>query len=194
MHRQRASAWVARFATLPSQRRTALDVAAGAGRHTRLLADLGYRVTAVDRDVTALGGVTGVEVVEADLEDGSPPPFSGRTFDLVVVTRYLHRPLLPALVAAVGPGGALVYETFARGHERFGRPTNPAWLLRPGELLDAVRDELRVVAYEDVVEVEPAPAAIQRIAAVRPDPSAEGGVSRADGGSRRAPPPRRPTR
>lgn len=178
-----ASAWVRRFATLPARRGTALDVAAGGGRHSRLLAALGYHVTAVDRDTSALQGLAGVEAVEADLEDGFPPPFAGRVFDLVVVTRYLHRPLLPALVAVVAPGGALLYETFARGHERFGRPTNPDWLLRPGELLDAVRGQLRVVAYEQVVEDEP-PAAVQRLAAVRPDdaPAAAGGSAEGSSG------------
>ena len=166
------SGWVVRFAGLPANAGTALDVAAGAGRHTRVLRDLGYRVTAVDVDVSQLQDLSGteaVEVVEADLEGGQPPPFTGQRFDLVVATRYLHRPLLPALVDAVGPGGALVYETFAHGHERLGRPTNPDWLLRPGELLEAVRGELRVVAYEDLVVDDPRPSAVQRIAAVRDD-------------------------
>ena len=102
-----------------------------------------------------------------DLETGAPVPFGGRTFDGVVVTNYLHRPVLPAVVAAVGAGGVLLYETFAVGHERFGRPRNPDFLLRPGELLDAVRGALRVVAYEDLVLDDPEPRAVQRIAAVR---------------------------
>lgn len=171
------SPWVARFATLPARRGTALDVAAGGGRHTRLLRDLGYRVTAVDRDTSALEDMHGVEVVTADLEGPARPPVVTGPFDLVVVTRYLHRPLLPTLIGAVGAGGALVYETFARGHERFGRPTNPDWLLRPGELLEVVRGQLRVVAYEDVVVDAPRPAALQRIAAVRAGPGAPQGSS-----------------
>jgi hypothetical protein len=79
----------------------------------------------------------------------------------------LHRPLLPTLVAAVAEGGALLYETFAAGNERFGRPSNPAFLLRPGELLDAVRGALEVVAYEHLAVELPSPAVVQRIAAVR---------------------------
>ena len=98
----------------------------------------------------------------------SHAPLPGRTFGGVVVTNYLHRPLLENLVAAVAPGGVLIYETFAEGNEALGgRPRNPDFLLRHGELLDLVRGRLRVVAYEDVVLGEPNPAAIQRICAVR---------------------------
>jgi SAM-dependent methyltransferase len=161
------SAWVVRFAGLPAKRGTALDVAAGSGRHARLLTGLGYAVTAVDRDVAGLVGLAGVEVVEADLEDGSAPPFAGRASDLVVVTNYLHRPLLPALVDAVAPGGALVYETYAAGNERYGPPTNPEFLLAPGELLESVGGRLEVVAYEHGESAWPRPAVRQRIAARR---------------------------
>src|SRR4029450_9461103 len=96
-------------------------------------------------------GTPGLEVVQADLEDGSPFPLAGCRFDGVVVTSYLYRPLFPDLVAAVAPDGGLIYQTFARGQERFGQPTNPDFLLAPGELLEAVRGHLRVVAYEDIV-------------------------------------------
>jgi len=168
-----ASPWVVRFASLVPAGGTVLDVAAGGGRHARWFVAAGHPVVAVDRDTSALldlpasvdaHGGTDVEVVEADLEGGSWP-FVGRRFDAVVVANYLHRPLLPTLVASVASGGALLYETYARGHERYGRPTNPDWLLRPGELLEAVRGELRVVAYEDLTSDRPA--RVQRIAAVR---------------------------
>lgn len=148
---------------------TVLDVAAGKGRHSLALAGRGLRVTAVDRDATALAAnpdAAGLEIVTADLEAG-PWPFPGRTFDAVVVTNYLHRPLLPALIAAVAPLGVLIYETFMVGHERFGRPTNPAFLLRDGELLDLVRPALRVIAYEAVMLSDPRPALVQRIVAQR---------------------------
>lgn len=144
-----------------------LDVAAGGGRHTGLFLGLGHRVVAVDRDVQGLQAHAGgdVEIIAADLETGAPPPFAGRRFAAVIVTNYLHRPLMPALVEAVAPGGWLIYETFAVGNERFGKPSNPAFLLQPGELLDAVRGRLRVVAYEDLAVETPRPAMIQRIAA-----------------------------
>jgi SAM-dependent methyltransferase len=164
------SEWIVSHAGLVPDGAAVLDVACGSGRHTRFFLARGHPVVAVDQDlggVADLAGRPGCELVEADLEAGAPPPFAGRTFGAVVVTNYLHRPLLPALVAAVAPGGALLYETFARGNERFGRPTNPDFLLEPAELLDAVHGELRVVAYEDVVVDSPRPAAVQRIAAVR---------------------------
>ncbi|HLF40854.1 MAG TPA: methyltransferase domain-containing protein [Acidimicrobiia bacterium] len=167
-----ASSWVARFAPLVPAGGPVLDVACGGGRHTRFFLDRGHDVVAIDRDVSALDDVLGhprLEVVEFDLEAGRPFPFAGRHFAGVVVTNYLYRPLLPDLVSAVAPGGVLVYETFARGQERFGRPRRPDFLLEPGELLDAVRGALRVVAYEDVVVEDPGPAARQRLAAVRDD-------------------------
>lgn len=169
MDRSAPSPWVMRFAPRIPAGGTVVDLACGRGRHTRWLLDSGYAVVAVDVDVGGLADLRGhprLEVVEADLEDGRPFPLAGRRFDGVVVTAYLHRPLLGDLVDAVAAGGVLVYETFARGHERFGRPTNPDFLLRPGELLEAVRGRLRVVAYEDVVD-EQRSAALQRICAVR---------------------------
>jgi SAM-dependent methyltransferase len=166
---------VARFASLVPPGGTVLDVACGAGRHTRFFLERGHPVTAVDRDTIGLAdlrGEPGIEIVECDLEGGAPFPFRGRDFGAVVVTNYLHRPIVPDLVAAVAPGGVLLYETFARGNERFGRPHRPEFLLEPGELLEAVRGALRVVAYEDVIVEEPQPRAIQRIAAVREPGSA----------------------
>jgi SAM-dependent methyltransferase len=144
-----------------------LDVACGSGRHSRLLARMGFEVDAVDRD-TALFEDPPPNVVlrGADLE-AQPWPFGERRFDAIVVTNYLHRPLLPVLAGALERGGVLIYETFARGNERFGKPSNPDFLLAPGELLEAVRGKLRVVAYEDLIVGEPKPAAIQRLVARR---------------------------
>jgi SAM-dependent methyltransferase len=163
------SPWVVRFAGLVSSGGDVLDVACGSGRHTRLFLERGHRVVAIDRDLSGIADLAEhprLESVEADLEQGGPFPLSGRSFAAVVVANYLHRPLLPALVAAVDADGVFVYETFSAGNERFGRPRNPDFLLRPGELLDAVRGRLRVIAYEDVVVDRPSPAAIQRVCAV----------------------------
>ena len=148
-----------------------LDLACGHGRHARFLAGRGCRVTAVDVDEAcgqSLADVPGVEFHKADLESG-PWPFAAASFDAIVVVHYLHRPLLPRLAAALAPGALLVYETFARGNERFGRPRNPDFLLRPRELLDAFAD-LRVLAFEDGVVAGALPAMIQRLAAVRLEP------------------------
>ena len=162
------SPWIVRFMGLVPAGGGVLDVAAGAGRHTRLFAGRGHPVTAVDRDTTKLRDLPGTsaEIIEADLENGAPWPLGKRQFAAVVVTNYLHRPLFPALIGAVGPGGMLLYETFAAGNERFGKPSNPAFLLRPGELLEAVRGRLRVIAYEDLEVTDPKPAMVQRIAAI----------------------------
>jgi SAM-dependent methyltransferase len=161
---------VRRFAALVPARGTVLDLACGSGRHTRMLLAGGHPVVAVDRDLAGVSDLAGqpqIELVGVDLEEGRPFPLAGRSFAAVVVTRYLHRPLLPALVEAVAPEGLLLYETFAWGQQHLGRPTNPDFLLRPGELLDAVRGRLRVLAYEDLVDAGPPPAALQRICARR---------------------------
>lgn len=163
-----ASEWIVRFAALVPPAGRVLDVAAGSGRHTRLFLDREHPVTAVDRDTSGLADLKdnpALESLEFDLETGAPWPLPGRQFEAVVVTSYLHRPILPDIVAAVATGGVLLYETFARGQERFGRPQNPDFLLRPGELLDAARPALQVLAYEDLILEDPSPRAVQRIAA-----------------------------
>jgi SAM-dependent methyltransferase len=167
-----ASAWVTRFAPLLQPGGAVLDVACGAGRHTRLFLDRGHAVTAIDVDVSGLDDLRlnpRLEIVEADLEQGPPWPLPGRRFGAVIVTNYLWRPLLPRLLDAVGEGGVLLYETFARGNEAYGRPSNPDFLLAPGELLEAVRGRLQVVAYEHGYLERPRPAVKQRLCAVHAD-------------------------
>ena len=163
------SPWVLRFAARVPPGSRVLDIACGRGRHARLFAEQGCLVDAVDIDAeagAALAGVPGVRFLCADLE-GGPWPYAGRQFDAIVVTRYLHRPLLPLLVEALAPGGLLIYETFMAGHERFGRPTNPDFLLRPRELLDAFGERLAVLAFEEGVVGLPRPARVARLCAVR---------------------------
>ncbi len=161
------SPWVRRWVGFVRPGGAILDVACGGGRHARWFAQLGFEVDAVDRDAALfVAPPPGVALLQADLETG-PWPYAGRCFDAIVVTHYLHRPLLPILVASLEPGGVLLYETFARGNERFGKPSNPDFLLAPGELLEAVRGMLRVLGYEDLVVDEPRPAALQRICARR---------------------------
>lgn len=167
-HLAAPSPWVTRFAALVRPGGTALDLACGGGRHARFLAGRGHPVVAVDRDPQALAGLSGapgVTAVRADLE-GGPWPFPGRAFDAIVVTNYLHRPLFAAIRDALAEGGTLVYETFMRGHERYGKPANPAFLLEAGELLAAF-GALTVIAFEQGVTSAPAPAVIQRLCAVK---------------------------
>jgi SAM-dependent methyltransferase len=157
------SDWVVRFAPLVRPDGTVLDLACGGGRHARLFLDRGHKVTALDRDIAQAGLAEGAELIQADLEDGSPWPLAGRTFDAVVVTNYLWRPLFPFIRDSLTPGGVLLYETFAAGNAEYGRPANPDHLLRRGELLDLARG-LTVVAYEDGVMGRSK--VVERIAAV----------------------------
>lgn len=159
------SSWIATWAGLVPPGVAVLDVAAGNGRHTRFFAERSHPVTAIDREVSGLAAADNIEVVAADLEDGSPWPLAGRTFGAVVVTNYLHRPLFPHLFAALQPGGVLLYETFMIGNERFGKPSRPEFLLNDGELLELVRDRFSVIAYEARMISEPKMAMVQRIAA-----------------------------
>ena len=135
------SSWlVSHRKVLPASGR-ALDVACGRGRNARWLARQGFETTAVDRNPEAVAAlkvqaraeglaITGVVM---DLEAGDLD-FGADAYDVVVVVHYLHRALFPALLAALTPGGVLVYETFTTAQAARGRPTNPAFLLEPGEL------------------------------------------------------------
>ena len=168
------SPWIARFAHLVPAGARVLDLACGFGRHSRYFAARGTQVVAVDRDAAALAtiaGTPGIDILQADLES-EPWPFRGRRFDAIVISHYLHRPLFPDLRAALHPDGTLLYETFAQGNEAHGRPANPDFLLRPGELLAwamAAPEALGVVAFEQGwVEPGGHPAVMQRLAAVGP--------------------------
>ncbi len=163
------SPWIVRWSHLLQPQSTVLDVACGSGRHLQWFANLGHKVTGIDRDIDpARRRLPGVELVCADVET-NPWPFAleghPRTFDAVVVTNYLWRPLMLTLVDSVAPGGVLLHETFACGHEKLGRPTRADFLLQPGELLRAC-SALQVVAYENGFLDNP-PRIVQRVAAVR---------------------------
>lgn len=162
------SPWVERFAGRVAPGGAVLDLACGRGRHARLFLERGHPVVAVDRDISGLSDIEApaLRVVAAELEDGSPWPLGAERFAAVVVTNYLYRPLFPRLLAALAPGGVLIYESFAKGNERLGRPRNPDFLLDPGELLEVARGRLRVLAYEDLTVEAPKPACIQRICAI----------------------------
>ena len=175
------SAWVRRFAPLIAGGGRVLDLACGSGRHTVLLAKLGYRVLALDRDAATLARVRGaaallrpgdamngavIELMQSDVEAG-PWPFGAAQFDGVIVTNYLHRKLLPRLSECLRPGGVLIYETFAAGNQRHGRPTNPDYLLAKHELLQCFMPALSVLAFEQGLVEAPGMAVVQRICALR---------------------------
>jgi SAM-dependent methyltransferase len=163
------SGWVERWAAyLPASGRV-LDLAAGGGRHAAHLAARGLRVEAVDRDLSRLGALAArpnITLRQADLE-AAPWPYHDERFAGIVVTNYLHRPLFPLILAALEPGGFLIYETFMAGNERYGRPSNPDFLLRPNELLEVVGEQCRVLGFEQGYTEAPKPAMMQRISAVR---------------------------
>jgi SAM-dependent methyltransferase len=163
------SSWITRWAPAVPADATVLDLACGGGRHLRWWAARGHRVTGVDRDTAALAPLADLgEMIAADIEDG-PWPLNGRQFDLVLVTHYLWRPLWPQILASVAPGGLLLYETFAHGHEALGRPSRPDFLLKPGELLEVCAG-WQVLGYEAGQLAQP-PRIVQRIAVRRPVPS-----------------------
>lgn len=172
MHETEApSAWVERFAHLVPAGARVLDLACGPGRHARFFAARGCQVDAVDRDPNcgqALAGVLRVRFLAADLEERRWP-YDGRLFDAIVVTNYLHRPLFPRLLSALARGGVLLYETFAAGNERYGKPSNPEFLLLDRELLERCAPLLHVLAFEDGACSTPRLARVQRLAAIRGD-------------------------
>ena len=156
------SDWVVRWAPLV-KRGPVLDVACGTGRHARVFLERDLPVVAVDREAQA---IPGAKFVQADLEGGNPWPFGEQRFAAIVVTNYLHRPLFKVIERSLEEGGVLIYETFMAGNERFGRPSNPAFLLKPGELREAFAS-LRIEAFEEGEVARPKPAVTQRICAIR---------------------------
>ena len=160
------SEWVVNCAPFIRGGGRVLDVACGTGRHARFLIQAGFQVEAVDRDVSALAFLAGVVTRQADLE-GEPWPYSIGEFDGIVVTNYLHRPLFLHLFEALAAGGVLIYETFSDGHQLLGRPCNPDYLLKSGELLEQVKGQLDVNAYEELCVLQNKRAVVQRICAVK---------------------------
>ena len=167
-----------RFAPLIPQSGEILDLACGGGRHSRLVLDLGYRVVAADRNIPRFEDLQDnkfLEIIKTDLESADPfapnGPLHGRTFTGIIVTNYLHRPILPELMGALADDGVLIYETFAAGNELYGHPRNPDYLLRPGELLEIARNGvqsgLQVIAYEHGLVYNPRTAVVQRLCATK---------------------------
>ena len=178
---EQPSAWVTRFSGLIPAGRV-LDLACGGGRHARLMAGLGHAVLAVDRDTAALAVASGpgIETLAFDLEHPSAAmhpdwPLLPGVFSGIVVSNYLHRALMLPLLDSLAPGGVLIYETFAAGNGQFGKPSNPDFLLKPGELLEWAnsRPSSRVVAYEDGYQHRPRPAMVQRICLRKADSASE---------------------
>ena len=163
------SRWLQKYSSLMPNSGPILDVAAGSGRHTVYLLDKGHIVVSIDRDVSRLAYLKNphLSVAQVDLEVPHSWPFKSGAFAGIIVTNYLHRPLFPRIIDALAAGGLLVYETFSQGNEKFGKPSNPDYLLEPGELLRVTLDHLHVIAYEDLTVHQPKSARTQRICAAR---------------------------
>ena len=164
-----ASSWVKRFAALIPKGGLVLDLACGSGRHSLLLAGMGYQVLAVDQDISTVESLDHplISSKRCDLE-GAQWPFDDSLFSAIVVTNYLYRPHIGQLPKMLQKGGVLIYETFAVGNGDFGKPSNPNFLLNPGELLAlSTRHDLKVVAFEDIYVDQPKPAMVQRLCAVK---------------------------
>lgn len=133
----------------------ALDAACGTGRHSLWLADLGYQVDAVDVSAVALSKLAAaaadrglgqqISPLHVDLTCWRP---QAETYDLALVSLYLERSLLPALEAALRPGGLILYTTFHTDLLQLQPRDNPAYLLQPGELLAAFPG-WQILAYEE---------------------------------------------
>ena len=164
------SCWLQRHSSLIPHSGPILDIAAGSGRHTQYLLDKGHVVISIDKDVSRLARIKSSRlfIARVDLETPKPWPFKNGAFAAIIVTNYLHRPLLPQIINGLAVGGLLVYETFANGNEKFGKPTNPDYLLKAGELIQVTLGHLHILAYENLTVDQPRPAQIQRIVASRP--------------------------
>lgn len=169
-----ASAWVQRWSHLIRPQGRVLDVACGRGRHLRYLADQGFDVTGVDRSEEALQSASRFgHTVQSDIENTPWPLCHGpamQTFDAVIVTHYLWRPLFAVLEQSLATEGVLIYETFSQGNETVGKPSRPDFLLRPGELLTAFKS-LHIVAYEEGFLTLP-DRFVQRVVAIKLSPEA----------------------
>ena len=165
----RPSSWVRRFAPLIPKGGVVLDLACGSGRHSVLLANLGYSVLAVDQDISVIEAIHSDVITPKCLNlEQDIWPLHGFSFHGIVVTNYLYRPHMDHLAELLEDGGVLIYETFTQGNEKFGKPSNPNFLLNSGELLAfAALHGLKVLAYEDIYVDDPKPAMVQRLCAVK---------------------------
>ena len=167
---QPVSPWIEKYAPLIPKEKPVLDLACGKGRHSLYLLDAGYEVTAADVETTSISafkGREGLTILQADLEkDGWP--FAANSFSGLVVVNYLWRPLFANISAALAPGGVLLYDTFMQGNEKYGRPSNPDFLLAPGELSESFGEGMEIIDFFEGYVDKPSPACRQSIVARKP--------------------------
>jgi SAM-dependent methyltransferase len=133
----------------PGRRARALDVACGGGRHSAVLAAAGFSTVALDASPAAVKRTAAVAGVAGVVADAGALPFRAESFDLIVMTCFLERTIVPKLAALLGPRGHLLIETFRLAqHELTGHPRRE-FCLTDGELeslCEASEVRLEVVA------------------------------------------------
>lgn len=162
----RISPWIEKYANLIPNRNPVLDLACGSGRHSFFLAAMGHDVVAIDINTEAIGKHSiphNLHIKEWDLE-GRTWPFPKEKFSGIVVVNYLWRPLFPQMLFSLEAGGIMIYETFAEGNEKYGRPKNPEYLLAADELKQAC-SQTDILHYQHGFVETPDPAVKQYIVA-----------------------------
>lgn len=144
--------------TAPAFSGTVLDLACGDGHNGLFLAQKGLAVVLMDRSEDALQQAETaaqekkviVDIRRVDLEKEGVNPLGREAYRGIIVFRYLHRPLIPCIKKALTGGGILIYETYTLEQRRFGKPRNPDFLLKPGELREWFEDWDLLHAFEGI--------------------------------------------
>jgi tellurite methyltransferase len=152
-----------------------IDLACGQGRNGLFLAAKGIPVVLIDRSAARLAEARhlarqaglAADIRQLDLEKAGTDPMEGLAGGGIMVFRYLHRPLIPAIRRSIRSGGILIYETFTRDQRRYGKPVNPDYLLQPQELNGWFQD-WRILHYFEGLKEKP-PRAVAQIVCRKPD-------------------------
>ena len=162
------SKWVSYCTNLINKKSKILDLACGSGRHTKYLIDKGHFVTGIDINpkIKLKSSNHKNKIIKYDLEK-DVWPFETSSFDCILVTNYLYRPLFPFFIKSVKQNGFIIYETFSLGNERFGKPSNPDYLLDNNELFDLLKDEMRIISYQDGIVSNNVQKCVQRVFAIK---------------------------
>ncbi len=138
---------------LPQQGRV-LDLACGLGTNSLFLAEQGLRVSAWDFSAVAIEKLrktakAGGLPVTAEVRDVTVQPPEPESFDAIIVTRFLDRPLVPHLIEALLPGGVIFYQTFVlEAVDKTIGPKDPVFRLAQNELLELF-NPLRLLFYRE---------------------------------------------
>ena len=161
------SEWIKKYLKKNINNKNLLDLACGSGRHSIYASSLGYKVTSVDINKNKLSTLTlkkFISPIQLNIEEPNSWPFIDKSFNVVIVTNYLHRPIFKHIISSIKLNGILLYETFSKENSQFGRPNNPDYLLNSLELfLLAKKYRMEILNYEENMIEFPNKKAIQRI-------------------------------